>query len=178
MTIIDGIPTWGEPLQNAVDQMKNCLWTAKRAALMADHHLGYAVPVGGVVAYDGQVSPSGVGFDIACGNKAVLTDATLADVRSHISSIMDDVWECVSFGVGRKNSERVDHELFEDPAWGIPLAASLKDRGELKKRKFAHVSACSGRSCGSATVVSISAACVFVDCEPSKVSEIPCTGDL
>ena len=126
MTIIEGIPTWGEPLQNAVDQMTNCLRTAKRAALMADHHLGYAVPVGGVIAYDGQVSPSGVGFDIACGNKAVLTDATLADVRSHISSIMDDVWECVSFGVGRKNSERVDHELFDDPAWGIPIAASLK----------------------------------------------------
>jgi tRNA-splicing ligase RtcB (3'-phosphate/5'-hydroxy nucleic acid ligase) len=33
------------------------------------------VPIGGVVAYEDSISPSGVGFDIACGNKAVLTDA-------------------------------------------------------------------------------------------------------
>lgn len=125
--VIDGIPTWGDPLQNAVDQMKNCVKTAYRGALMADHHLGYAVPIGGVIAYRGAVSPSGVGFDIACGNKAVMTDATLADVRGNISKIMDDVWRFVSFGIGRKNAESVDHELFDDPAWGIHVAFELKD---------------------------------------------------
>jgi hypothetical protein len=40
--IIDGIPVWGEPLANAVEQMKNALKTADGGALMADHHLGYA----------------------------------------------------------------------------------------------------------------------------------------
>lgn len=125
--IIDGINVWGEPLQNAVDQMRNCLRTADRAALMADHHLGYAVPVGGVIAYEGKVSPSGVGFDIACGNKAILTDAKLSDIRGNIATIMDDVWRFVSFGIGRKNAEPVDHELFDDPAWSIPIAAGLKD---------------------------------------------------
>ncbi len=123
---IDGIPVWGTPLQNAVDQMKNALRTADRAALMADHHLGYAVPVGGVIAYRGKVSPSGVGYDIACGNKAVLTDAKLSDVRGDISRIMDDVFNFVSFGVGRKNAEPVDHALFDDTAWSIPVAAELK----------------------------------------------------
>ncbi len=126
-TMIDDIPVWGDPLPDAVAQMKNCLRTACRGALMADHHLGYAVPVGGVVAYRGRVSPSGVGFDIACGNKAVLTDAALADVRRDIATIMDDVYHTVSFGLGRKNREPVDHELFEDPAWEIPVAASLKE---------------------------------------------------
>lgn len=125
--IIDGIPVWGAPLKNAVDQMRNCLKTADRAALMADHHLGYAVPVGGVIAYKDGVSPSGVGFDIACGNKAVLTDARLSDVRGSIGKLMDDVWNTISFGVGRKNKERVDHELFDDDAWSIPAAASLRD---------------------------------------------------
>lgn len=125
--IIDGIPVWGDPLANAVEQMKVCLRTADRAALMADHHLGYAVPVGGVVAYKGKVSPSGVGFDIACGNKAVLTDAKLSDVRSNIGRLMDDVWRFVSFGIGRKNAEPVEHPLFDDPAWGIPVAAELRD---------------------------------------------------
>lgn len=125
--IIDGIPVWGDPLQNAVDQMRNCLRTADRAALMADHHLGYAVPVGGVIAYKGKVSPSGVGFDIACGNKAVLTDAKLSDVRGNISKLMDDIWRFVSFGIGRKNNETVDHALFDHDAWKIPVAAQLKD---------------------------------------------------
>lgn len=124
---IDGIPVWGDPLQNAVDQMRNCLRTADRAALMADHHLGYAVPVGGVIAYKGKVSPSGVGFDIACGNKAVLTDAKLSDVRKDIGAIMDCIWLAVSFGIGRKNATPIEHPLFDDPAWGIPVAAGLKD---------------------------------------------------
>lgn len=124
--VLNNIPVWGVPLQNAVDQMANCLKTADRAALMADHHLGYAVPVGGVIAYKGQVSPSGVGYDIACGNKAVLTDATLADVRTDISKIMDDVWKVVSFGIGRKNAEPVDHPLFDDDAWQVPAVDGLK----------------------------------------------------
>ena|SRR5271154_1221088 len=125
--IIDGIPVWGVPLQNAVDQMKNAMRTAVRGALMADHHLGYAVPVGGVVAYRGKVSPSGVGYDIACGNKAILTDADAQTVRFGIKALMDSVFEKVSFGVGRKNAERVEHALFDDEAWNIPIAASLKE---------------------------------------------------
>ena len=126
-TEINGIPVFGEPLENAVDQIVRAGRDAERAALMADHHLGYAVPIGGVVAYDGLVSPSGVGYDIACGNKAVLLDADADDIRANISTIMDDLWKTLSFGVGRKNKEDVDHELFyDDPAWDIPVARELK----------------------------------------------------
>lgn len=127
MKIIDGIPVYGEPLQNAIDQMKNCLRKdAFKGALMADHHLGYAVPVGGVIAYEGLVSPSGVGFDIACGNKAVRLDGTV-DFIGSISKIMNDVWSQISFGVGRKNKTPIDHPLFDDPAWEIPVAKALKE---------------------------------------------------
>src|SRR5205807_6841018 len=63
------------------------------ATLCADGHKGYAVPIGGVLAYEEHISPSGVGFDIACGNKAVLTDADAAGVRANIKTIMDDVWK-------------------------------------------------------------------------------------
>ena len=45
---------------------------------MADGHLGYVMPIGGVAAYRDQVSVVGVGFDIACGNAAIRTDLTLA----------------------------------------------------------------------------------------------------
>ena len=95
---------------------------------MADHHLGYAVPIGGVVAYEDQISPSGVGYDISCGNKAVLLDADATEIRSHISQYMDAIWKALSFGIGRKNREPVDHDLFyDDPAWKIKVAAQLKD---------------------------------------------------
>ncbi len=124
----NGIPIWGEPQDNAVAQILNCQKTADYCALMADCHLGYAVPIGGVVAYEDQVSPSGVGFDIACGNKAVLLDADAGEVRANIDTIMDDIWKEISFGVGQKNKERVEHELFEDdPAWDIKAVGHLKD---------------------------------------------------
>lgn len=124
--VIDGVPVWGQPEANAVEQIKNCRKDATHVALMADHHLGYAVPIGGVVAYEDKVSPSGVGFDIACGNKAVLLDAPAAEVRKNIKTIMDDVFRTISFGVGRKNAERVEHPLFGSPVWAEEPFRGLK----------------------------------------------------
>jgi len=126
MQMIDGIPVWGVPQDNAVEQMRTCKCTAARVALMADHHLGYAVPIGGVVAYHGRISPSGVGYDIACGNKAVLTDIPVAEVRKNIAKIMDDIWHGLSFGIGRKNKEEVEHPLFNSPAWDVGAVSTLK----------------------------------------------------
>ncbi len=125
--VIDNIPVWGTPLQNAVDQMSRCLKTAHRAALMGDHHLGYAVPVGGVIAYKDAISPSGVGFDIACGNKAVLTDLYRKDIAADMPRIMDEIVKKISFGIGRVNAEPVDHAVFIHGHWSIPVAAGLKD---------------------------------------------------
>src|SRR5258708_3396518 len=100
------------------------------ATLCADGHKGYAVPIGGVLAYEDHVSPSGVGFDIACGNKAVLTDADAADVRANIKKVMDDVWKTLSFGIGLNNSERVDHELFDDPTWKMQPMKAIKQTAQ------------------------------------------------
>jgi len=129
MQLIDNIPVWGSPVdEGALRQIKNCARTADRVALMADHHLGYAVPIGGVVAYRDSISPSGVGYDIACGNKAVRTDADANEVRHSIGPIMNDVFETISFGVGRKNEdERVDHQLFDDAAWSLQAVKPLKE---------------------------------------------------
>jgi tRNA-splicing ligase RtcB len=130
---IQNIKVWGNPQMPAVEQMANALRTADYACLMADHHLGYAVPVGGVIAYRNGISPSGVGYDIGCGNKAVLTDACVEDILPHMNRIMDEVFKNVSFGVGRKNAEEVDHELFDSSAWHLPAVAPLKAmaRGQL-----------------------------------------------
>jgi tRNA-splicing ligase RtcB len=127
MKIIDGIPVWGDADPGALSQIKTCAKTADKVALMADNHKGYAVPIGGVVAYTNSISPSGVGYDIACGNKAVLTDLQGPELREHIKKIMDDVWNQIAFGIGRKNDERVDHGLFDSPAWKADAVRPLKE---------------------------------------------------
>ena len=129
MNILNGTPVWGEPVdQDALLQIVNCANDSSvvGAALMADHHVGYSMPIGGVIAYRDKVSPSGVGYDIACGNKAVLTDMPAKEARRKIKRIMDDVFEIISFGVGRKNNEIVDHDLFDDPAWNDYPFSSFK----------------------------------------------------
>lgn len=130
MRIIDGIPVFGTSVdEGALKQIKKTAEDPSVAAvaLMADHHKGYAVPIGGVVAYRDHISPSGVGYDIACGNKAVLTDMPGQSLRDHIKTIMDDVWGAIAFGVGRKNDEMVDHPLFDFEIWKESPMNQLKD---------------------------------------------------
>jgi len=129
MKLYNDIPVFGEMNdQGALDQITEIMKTAEYTALMADHHLGYSMPIGGVAAYDGLVSPSGVGYDIACGNKAVKLDIPAEAVVGGIEHIMDRVFSEISFGVGRNNKEDVDHALFyDDPAWDIPVAGDLKE---------------------------------------------------
>jgi tRNA-splicing ligase RtcB len=131
MELIDGIAVFGDPIEiSALDQIRRTKAhpAVRAAALMADHHKGYGVPIGGVVAYEEAISPAGVGYDIACGNKAVLTDMSGADARAGITKIVDDIASTISFGMGRKNVERVDHELFDDPAWSIVKQLNLRDK--------------------------------------------------
>jgi tRNA-splicing ligase RtcB len=127
------VPVWGAHEENTLRQIGMVARNADKAALMADGHLGYAVPIGGVVAYKDRISPSGVGFDIACGNKAVLTEMRGTDLRAGIVPIMDDIFSILSFGVGRKNNERVDHPLFSrdgHPGWDTEAARPLKRKAE------------------------------------------------
>lgn len=94
------------------------------AALMADGHLGYGMPIGGVVTYDEAVSPEGVGFDIGCGNKAVKTDLLCDDVD--VEPMMDRVFDEVAFGIGQASGRFKDHEVFEREEWSLPLAKGLQ----------------------------------------------------
>lgn len=106
---------------------------ADRGALMADGHLGYIMPIGGVAAYDNRVSPCGVGFDIGCGNMAVKTDWKYTDeylTDIDLGLLLDDIQKEISFGIGRKNKYRVDHPLFELPHW---TAYDEPHRSELYK---------------------------------------------
>lgn len=94
-----------------VTQLENCLIEDSIGVLTADAHYGYSMPVGGCIAYKGFVSPSGVGYDIACGNKAVRTNIKVEDLD--IKKVMDEVARRISFGTGLINNEKVDHEIVQ-----------------------------------------------------------------
>src|ERR1700735_3245840 len=126
---IDGVKVWGVLEEKALEQMLNCKDNAVDWALMADHHKGYAVPIGGVVAYKDAISPSGVGYDIACGNKAVRLDTPAPYIRENIARIMDKVFSTISFGVGRNNEEPIGEQpIFEReyPGWELEATKPLK----------------------------------------------------
>jgi tRNA-splicing ligase RtcB len=133
MELVDGIiPVFGEADENTLTQIRTCLKTADKVALMPDNHLGYGVPIGGVVAYKDAISPTGVGYDIGCGNKAVRLDISGEELRKGIYRTMNEVWSKISFGVGRKNDEKVDHALFDDDAWKLKGIAGLKDKARAQ----------------------------------------------
>ena len=124
--------------ENTLVQLEKVAERARRVALMADGHLGYVMPIGGVAAYDNAVSVVGVGFDIACGNAAIRTDLSVADLGD-IRQLADEIADTISFGIGRKNradDAPVDHPLFEDAAWeAVPArhrqALQVKARQQL-----------------------------------------------
>jgi len=107
------IKTFGVIDQRAYEQLVRCAESgnAEYAVLCADHHVGYSQPIGGAIAYEDYISPSGVGYDIACGNKAVKTNIMAKDID--VAKIMNEIFERVSFGIGRVNNEPVDHEVFD-----------------------------------------------------------------
>jgi tRNA-splicing ligase RtcB len=114
------LKVFGDHEESTLTQMRNCMSVGNVVAgvICADGHLGYAQPVGGVIAYEKQISISGVGFDIGCGNMALRLDTKYSEIADRVASILSDITKVISFGVGRTNNERVDDDLFDDgEAW-------------------------------------------------------------
>ena len=118
--------------QKTLTQLADVASRAERVALMADGHLGYIMPIGGVAAYDNKISVAAVGFDIACGNAAIKTNLKLADIQSNLSELADEIADQVSFGVGRSNKADdapTSDPLFEDDAWEVaPKKKGVRER--------------------------------------------------
>ena len=124
---------FGDHEDKTILQLQDVARRAERTALMADGHLGYIMPIGGVAAFRNEVSVTGVGFDIACGNAAIRTDLKRDDLGD-LPGIADEIQARLSFGLGRKNTlpdAPVDHPLFGSNAWD---ALPLNVRGELKEK--------------------------------------------
>ncbi len=122
---------WGEGLDHeAVMQMERaCLLPVTVAgALMPDAHVGYGLPIGGVLATDNAVIPYAVGVDIACRMKMTVLDLPARDLENKTDRLTRAIEAETRFGVGASFKERRAHDVL-DADWAVsPITKNLKDR--------------------------------------------------
>ena len=124
---------WGENLdENSIKQMKNAaqLPVSVRGALMPDAHLGYGLPIGGVLAVRNAVIPYAVGVDIACRMKLSVLDMPLHTLRGEQKRLSNAIEYETRFGIGAnfRKGERRDHPVMEED-WGVTaVTARLRDK--------------------------------------------------
>lgn len=125
---MENLTIFGEEIidEGAIRQIKNCISPDDIGVLTADAHYGYGHPIGGAVAYKNKISLSGVGFDIACGNKAVKTNIKANQVP--VARMMDEIVKNIGFGVGRPNPKPIQHPVFDKIA-----KAEFKPQRKLRK---------------------------------------------
>lgn len=124
---------WGKNLdQNAIKQMENAaqLPISLRGALMPDAHLGYGLPIGGVLAVQNAVIPYAVGVDIACRMKLSVLDMPPHVLRGEQKRLSNALENETRFGMGASfnRGERRDHPVMEAD-WGVTtVTARLRDK--------------------------------------------------
>jgi tRNA-splicing ligase RtcB (3'-phosphate/5'-hydroxy nucleic acid ligase) len=122
---------WGEGLEaEAVKQMANAcaLPVAVAGALMPDAHVGYGLPIGGVLATDNAVIPYAVGVDIACRMKLTVYDRKanmIAGQRDRLANIIESE---TRFGMGCEFKVRREHQVMDED-WSVsPVTKRLRDK--------------------------------------------------
>jgi tRNA-splicing ligase RtcB len=89
----------------------------KYAYCMPDGHWGYGFPIGGVAAMNaetGVISPGGIGFDVNCGMRLVLTNLTYDEVNPHLRELVDKLFKRVPAGVGSTGFLKISHDEFRE----------------------------------------------------------------
>ena len=122
---------WGDGLDpEAVMQMeKACLLpVAVAGALMPDAHVGYGLPIGGVLATENAVIPYAVGVDIACRMKLTVLDIPVRDLEQKQDRLTRAIEAETRFGVGASFRERRQHDVL-DADWSVsPITKQNKDK--------------------------------------------------
>jgi tRNA-splicing ligase RtcB (3'-phosphate/5'-hydroxy nucleic acid ligase) len=122
---------WGEGLEHdAVMQMERaCLLpVAVAGALMPDAHVGYGLPIGGVLATENAVIPYAVGVDIACRMKMTVLDIPVRDLEQKQERLTRAIEAETRFGVGANFKDRRAHDVL-DADWSVsPITQQNKDR--------------------------------------------------
>jgi len=121
-------PTWGSNIDQAAHaQMRLAcrLPMAVGAALMPDAHVGYGLPIGGVLATEGAVIPYAVGVDIACRMKLSVLDLEVTTLLKNPSRFEDALQRGTRFGIGSTHETPQDHPVM-DQDWTITRATREK----------------------------------------------------
>ena len=122
---------WGEGLEpDAVAQMdKACrLPVSVAGALMPDAHVGYGLPIGGVLATENAVIPYAVGVDIACRMKMTVLDIPVRDLEQKQDRLRRAIEAETRFGIGANFKHRREHEVM-DADWSVSgVTRQHKDR--------------------------------------------------
>ena len=124
---------WGYDVdRKTLDQMDNAcrLPIAARAALMPDAHLGYGLPIGGVLATRGTVIPYAVGVDIACRMKLSVFDLPVSRLTGHRDKLKKVLVDETRFGVGAEfRTHRRQHDVLDED-WSVsPVTQRFRDKG-------------------------------------------------
>src|SRR5580704_18440913 len=122
---------WGDDADaQTLGQMRNAasLPIAVSGALMPDAHLGYGLPIGGVLATDNAVIPYAVGVDIACRMKLTVYDrkaSTIAGQRDRLANVIESE---TRFGMGCQFKQRREHDVMDED-WSVsPVTQRLRDK--------------------------------------------------
>jgi tRNA-splicing ligase RtcB len=113
---------WGEGLdENAVAQMRNAcrLPVSARGALMPDAHVGYGLPIGGVLGVRNAVIPYAVGVDIACRMRISIYDAPPLLIKAETDRLINIIEEETRFGVGAEFKKNRNEHAVLDEDWSI-----------------------------------------------------------
>ena len=116
---------------SALKQMQNALRlpSAVRGALMPDAHLGYGLPIGGVLETVGTIIPYAVGVDIACRMKLSVLDLDTSVLDAEHGPLERALTQETMFGTGAKLPKRADHEVMDDERWALTQQTKrLRDR--------------------------------------------------
>jgi tRNA-splicing ligase RtcB len=122
---------WGAGLDpEAVLQMEMAcqIPVAVAGALMPDAHVGYGLPIGGVLATDNAVIPYAVGVDIACRMKMSVLDLPVRDLDHRADRLARAIETETRFGVGASFKERRSHEVMDADWSACPVTQQQKDR--------------------------------------------------
>ena len=114
---------WGDEIDAAsIQQMRRAseLPIAVRGALMPDAHLGYGLPIGGVLATSGSVIPYAVGVDIACRMKLSVWDLPPETLETDHQRLARAIETETRFGIGADFSHRRQHPVMDED-WGITV---------------------------------------------------------
>lgn len=112
---------WGVDLEpESVQQMRNAadLPVAVAGALMPDAHVGYGLPIGGVLATHNAVIPYAVGVDIACRMKLTVLDMPPSSIKSQPERLINAIDRETRFGVGAKFTKPHEHPVM-DADWSV-----------------------------------------------------------